>query len=319
MPAHALSPRSAPYPQHTFGESPLFLQDAINTVSLASIYLLFATGMSLVWGTTGILNFAHGSLFLASIYAAHIVALETTLSFVGAMIVGVVVGAVLAVVLYIGAFNLVLRRVRDKASAELQILIAGIGFDGLLVAIIARNTLSEPFGLSNTTYRTVTYDVFGAFVTNTRIYVVILALALTTAIGVWAKRTRSGLAMRAIGVDPEIASLMGVNRGRMTLMIMAISGALAGLTGVLLVYVSAAVVPTTGTNLLIKGFAIVVLGGVGSMTGVVVGALTLALAETIINTYTPGSWVNAVAFGLILVVLLLRPQGLFGKKEVRRT
>jgi len=294
------------------------VQDVLNAMSLASIYLLFATGMGLVWGTTGILNFAHGSLFLSSIYITHVVAQHLTVSIFGALVIAMLVGAALAVLLYACGFGVILRRVQDRSSAELQLLMAGIGFDGLLVALIAHNTLSEPFGLSETTFRTSTYEFLGAYVTDIRIGVILLAVALTAAIGIWVRKARSGLAMRAIGVDPETSALMGVNRGRMTLGVMAVSGALGGLAGVFLVYVSASVVPTSGTNLLIKGFAIIVLGGVGSMLGVVVGAVTLGVAETVINTYTSGSWVNAVAFGLIFLVLLLRPQGLFGRTEVRR-
>jgi branched-chain amino acid transport system permease protein len=111
---------------------------------------------------------------------------------------------------------------------------------------------------------------------------------------------------------------MGINRRRLALGTMAVSGALAGLAGVMFTYTTSAITPESGDTLLIKAFAIIILGGVGSMAGVAFGAFALAAVETLVLTYTSGSWVDAVAFGLIFLVLLARPAGVFGRKEVRR-
>jgi len=113
--------------------------------------------------------------------------------------------------------------------------------------------------------------------------------------------------------------MMGVDRRRLALLTMLIAGALAGLSGILLTYQLGAITPESGDSLILKAFAAIILGGVGSIIGVVVGSYVLAIAETIVLTQTSGLWVDAVSFGLILVVLLFKTEGLFGHKEVRRT
>jgi len=100
---------------------------------------------------------------------------------------------------------------------------------------------------------------------------------------------------------------------------MAASGAMAGLSGVLFTFSLGAITPESGDTLLVKAFAVIILGGVGSMAGILFGSFFLAGAETLILTQTNGSWVEAVSFGMIFLVLLLRPAGVFGRKEVRRT
>ena len=134
----------------------------------------------------------------------------------------------------------------------------------------------------------------------------------------WFRRSKQGLALRSIGVDAETASLMGINRRQLALVTMAVSGGMAGLAGVLFTYSLGALTPQSGDTLLIKAFAIIILGGVGSMVGVVFGAFALAAVETWVLANTAGSWTDAVAFGLIFLVLLVRPSGVFGRKEVRR-
>jgi branched-chain amino acid transport system permease protein len=112
---------------------------------------------------------------------------------------------------------------------------------------------------------------------------------------------------------------MGIDRRALALGTMAVSGAMAGLAGVLFTYSLGAIVPESGDTLLVKAFAIIILGGVGSMVGVLFGSYFLAACEVSILTNTNGSWVDAVSFGLIFLVLLVRPSGAFGRKAVRRT
>jgi branched-chain amino acid transport system permease protein len=295
------------------------MQVVANSLSLAAIYLIFALGMSLVWATTGILNFAHGALFLSSIYAAYVVTERVRAPLIALIAIGVAVGAVLAALLHLLVFNPIIRRARSLRDAEYQILVAGIGADSILLAIIAHYTLSQPFSLRRSSFVTRSHHLLGVQITNMRLYVLGAAVILACVIGLWMRRSRSGLALRAIGMDAETASLMGVNKHQLTLGVMALSGALAGLSGVMLTMVLSGVDQSTGDNLLIKGFAVVILGGVGSMLGAIAGAVLLAGAETLVNTYTSGTWVDALAFGLILLVLLFRPQGLLGRAAVRRT
>ena len=294
------------------------MQELLSAISLGSIYLLFSLGMSLTWGTIDVLNFAHGSIFMFSTFCAYLILGTTSLPLLAVVLIGVAIGAALSLLMQIGAFEPILKRARNKRSAEMQILIGAIGIATIPLAIAQVQTKSNPFGLSRSTFHVDVWHAGSVRITNVAVITIVVGLVLWGAIAVWLRRSKQGLALRSIGVDAETASLMGINRRRLALGTMAVSGGMAGLAGVLFTYAQSAITPESGDTLLIKAFAIIILGGVGSMAGVAFGAFALAAVETLVLTYTSGSWVDAVAFGLIFLVLLARPAGVFGRKEVRR-
>ena len=295
------------------------MQDVISAASLGSIYLLFALGMSLTWGTIDVLNFSHGSIFMFSTFSAYIALNSFALPFLAVVAIGIIAGALMSLLVQVLAFEQIIKRAKTKKNAEMQILIGGIGIAIIPLAIAQNYTKSNPFGLGASTFEVDVWTWGDLRITNVAVVTVVLALALWGSIAWWLRRSRHGLALRAIGVDAEVATLMGVDRRRLALSTMLVSGALAGLSGVLFTYSLGAITPESGDTLLIKAFACIILGGVGSMLGVAVGAFALAAAETWVLTQTSGSWVEAVSFGLIFLVLLVRPAGLFGRQEVRRT
>jgi branched-chain amino acid transport system permease protein len=295
------------------------MQDIVNIVSLGAIYLLFAIGMSLVWGSIGILNLAHGSVFAFSAFAGYLVLEHFQLPIVAVVPICIATGAALSVLLEVLAFEPILARSRDVATTEFQILIGGLGVASVLLAIVQKVTTSEPYGFAGSTFRIHTY-VWGSIrISNIQITMIIAGVVVAGTAAVWRQRSRSGLALRAIGVDAETASLMGIRRTALARATMAMSGGCAGLAGALLTYNLGSLDSSSGDTLLIKAFAAIILGGVGSIAGVVAGVLVLATAETLVLTYTSGTWVDAISFGLIMIVLLFRPNGLFGRPEVRRT
>jgi branched-chain amino acid transport system permease protein len=294
-------------------------QDLLNALTLGSLYLLFALGMSVAWGTIGILNFAHGSIFMFAAFAAYELVRRVSLPMVAMIGIGVLVGAALSVLVQVLAFEPIQRRAADPHKAELQILVGGIGIAIIPLSIAQHITKSVPFGYSNGSFRVITYDLGFVRVSNVQLVILVAALGLAAVIGWWLRATRPGLALRAIGVDPEVASIMGVDRRRLALGTMAVAGGLAGLAGVLLTFYLGSVAPETGDGFLLKAFAVIILGGVGSIAGVVVGAMVLAGIETLVLVNTSGSWAPAIAFGLIFLMLLVRPRGLLGRQEVRRT
>jgi len=295
------------------------MQDVVTVVSLGSIYLLFALGMSLTWGTIDVLNFAHGSIFMFATFTAYLILGETTLPLLAVIAIGVIVGALMSLLIQVVAFEQIIKRARDKRSAEMQILIGGIGVAIIPLAIAQEHTKSNPFGLNKSSFEVTTWVIGDVRITNITTLTIIVAVGLWALIALWLRRSRNGLALRSIGVDAEVASMMGVDRRRLALITMAISGGLAGLAGVLFTFSLGAITPESGDTLLVKAFACIILGGVGSMAGVAFGSYFLAAAEVWVLTQTSGSWVEAVSFGLIFLVLLVRPAGVFGRKEVRRT
>ena len=294
------------------------MQELVSAISLGSIYLLFALGLSLTWGTIDVLNFAHGAIFMFATFTAYLVLQQVELPGIVVVLLGIAVGALMSLLIQELAFEPILKRARTKRSAEMQILIGGIGIATIPLAIAAEQTASNPFGLGNSTFHVNVYEIGSIRVTNVAIITIVVGLSLWAVTALWFRRSTQGLALRSIGVDAETASLMGINRRALALVTMAVSGGMAGLAGVLFTYTLGAITPESGDILLIKAFAIIILGGVGSMIGVAFGAFALAGVETWVLANTSGSWTDAVAFGLIFLVLLARPAGLFGRKEVRR-
>jgi len=295
------------------------LQVVTNALVLSSVYLLFALGLSIAWGTIGIVNFAHGSIFMFSAFAGYLVLGELQLPMVVLLLLGAAAGALLSVLGYVLIFEPILRRARNHTAGELQLLIGGLGFAGILLALAQHKTRSTPFGFSRSSFELQTFTVAGVQVTNVQIVIVLLGVGLTSILAVWLRKSRIGLALRAIGQDADTARMMGANQHSLAVLTVAISGALAGISGVMLTFAYTSINPDTGDHLLLKGFAIVVFGGVGSLLGGVIGAVVLASAETIVLMNTTGMWVDAISFGLIMVILLVRPSGLLARPEVRRT
>ena len=295
------------------------MQDLLSVATLGSIYLLFALGMSLTWGTIDILNFSHGSIFMFSVFVPYLLLEHAELGFLTVVLIGIAVGAVMSLLVQVLAFEQIVKRARDKKTAEMQILIGGIGIAIIPLAIAQHHTKSNPFGLRASAFEVETWVWGDLRITNIGFISVVVAIVLWAVMAAWLRRSRQGLALRSIGVDADVAALMGVDRRRLALVTMAVSGALAGLSGVLFTYGLGAITPESGDTLLVKAFACIILGGVGSMRGVAFGAYFLAAAEVWVLTQTSGSWVEAVSFGLIFLVLLVRPTGVFGRKEVRRT
>ncbi|GAA1853450.1 branched-chain amino acid ABC transporter permease [Pseudonocardia ailaonensis] len=295
------------------------MQFIVQIATLGSIYLLFSLGLNLVWGSLGILNFAHGVTFVFAVYLTHLTLGVARLPFLVVLLLGAACGAVLTVLLQVLVFEPILRRSPSIHQAEMRILIGGLGFSTIPLAFMEHQTKNLPFGLDQGSF-VVSPVVLGSFrATNIALYGIGLAVLLGLAIAVWLARSRGGLALRSLGVDAPVAGLMGIDRRRSALLAMALAGGLAGLAGVVYTYTLTALTPDSGDLLLVKAFAIVILGGVGSIAGAAVGSLVLAAAEVSVLTFTSGSWVDAVSFSLIFLMLVLRPVGLFGRKEVRRT
>jgi branched-chain amino acid transport system permease protein len=295
------------------------VQDLINILVLGSIYTLFAIGMSLAWGTIGILNFAHGAIFMFSAFLGYLIVRDHRLPMIAVLVIGALAGAAMSMIIEAFAFQPIIRHAKTHAAAELQILIGGIGVASIPLALAQKETKSNPFGFDQGSFAVKVY-VFGANrISNVQIIILITTLVVSVGIVRWLQVSRTGLALRSIGVDPETAALMGVNRRKLSLGTMAVAGGLAGIAGVLLTYNFSSLAPESGEPLLIKAFAAVVLGGLGSVSGTIAGCFILSLCEVEIQRHTSyGSWVDALSFGLIFIVLLVRPQGLLGKREVRR-
>ncbi|MET7400875.1 branched-chain amino acid ABC transporter permease [Dactylosporangium sp. NPDC005572] len=296
------------------------MHEIIYATTLASVYLMFALGLSITWGTIDVLNFAHGSIFMFSAFSVYLMLehFDTGMGLLVMVLVGAGVGALLSGAVHLLAFE-PLRRRANARDREMQMLIVGVGLSAVPVALANKITGGNPFGLRNDALKVETLHILGVPITSVQLIIMVVAFAMAVAVQQWLRSSRHGLALRAIGVDDETSSMMGVNRSRLALVTMAGAGVMAGLAGVLVSLSFGAMTPSTGDFLILKAFAVIIIGGVGSVTGVVVGAFVLAGAETLILTFTGGTWVDAMSFALIFLLLLVRPQGIFGRRAVVKT
>jgi branched-chain amino acid transport system permease protein len=235
------------------------------------------------------------------------------------LIVAVVAGTLMELCLDLLVFRQIKRRSRTQGEAEMSMLIGSIGASAILVTIAEQLTADTPFTVTAVPVKASVYHLgSGVYVTNVEIAITVVAPVLTAGFALWIQRSQMGRAMRALAYDAPTSGLMGISEGRMSALAMAISGATAGAAGVFLTVYLDSVTADSGSDLLLRAFAVVVLGGVGSMWGTLIGAFVLAGGETLVTATTSGIWTGAVSFGLIIAVLLVRPSGLFGKvKGVR--
>jgi branched-chain amino acid transport system permease protein len=292
------------------------MEQLINAIVLGAVYCLFAMGLSLTWGTLNVLNLAHGAVFMFSAFTCYLITqrADVHLPIAVVLIVAVVAGALLELLLDLLVFRQIKRRSRTQGEAEMSMLIGSIGASAILVTIAEQLTADTPFTVTAVPVKASVYHLgSGVYVTNVEIVITVVALVLTVGFALWIQRSQMGRAMRALAYDAPTSGLMGISEGRMSALAMAISGATAGAAGVFLTVYLDSLTADSGSDLLLKAFAVVVLGGVGSMWGTLIGAFVLAGGETLVTATTSGIWTSAVSFGLIIAVLLVRPSGLFGK------
>jgi branched-chain amino acid transport system permease protein len=292
------------------------MEQLINAIVLGAVYCLFALGLSLTWGTLNVLNLAHGAVFMFSAFTCYLITqrADVHLPIAVVLVVAVVAGALIELCLDLVVFRPIKRRSRTQGEAELSMLIGSIGAGVILVTIAEQMTADTSFTVTAAPVKASVYHLgSGVYLTNIEIVITVVALVLTIGFALWIPRSQLGRAMRAIAYDAPTSGLMGISEGRMSALAMLISGASAGAAGVFLTVYLDSLTADSGSDLLLAAFAAVVLGGVGSMWGTLIGAFILAGGETLVTATASGMWTSAVSFGLIIAVLLVRPSGLFGK------
>jgi branched-chain amino acid transport system permease protein len=286
--------------------------ELVSTIYLAAVYGLIAVGISLTWAGLGFLNLAAGVTFAAGGYGAwwaqeHI-SDHPAVVFLGGIVVGAIAGAIICLSVFLP--------LDGRPNWPFRSMIASLG-----LAIIGVNTYLIVFGpqrksldflFGTTKFKlgdtTITADKSGAII-SASVVMVLLVVGLMT--------TRTGLGVRALTQNPEGAALVGIGRTQAAFAILIVSGALAGFAAVLLSQIFYPE-PNIGYLPLLKGLIVALLGGLGSILGAVIAALLIAATEAVTVHYLNASWVLLTQFGLIAIVLLVRPRGVAGILEATR-
>jgi len=282
----------------------LFLQQLVNGIALGSVYALVALGLTLVYGVLKVPNFAHGALYTAGAYVTFVVLARLHFPYLVAVLAAVAVVAVLGAAMEWVVF----RPLQGKSAVHAMIAAVGLLFflEGTADVIWGPDFRQVPTPLDGV----VTFA--GVNITEQRVLVITAAVATMAGLYWLLKRTLVGMSIEAMAQDREGALLMGIDTRRVALITFALSGVLAAIAGSLIAPL-VLVFPTMGATIILKGFVIVILGGMGSVPGAIVGGYLLALAETMAGTYVAFSLSELIAFGLLVLVLVVRPTGLFAK------
>jgi branched-chain amino acid transport system permease protein len=271
---------------------------------ISAVYALLAVGFTLIFGVARILNLAHGSFYALGAYAIYALTAKAHLP--------LGLAAILAVLL-VAAFGIAVERilVRPLRRSTLAVLLIT-----LTVALMVEQVLLLVFGSEARNVPSMveaTYHFAGVDISAQRLLALAVAIVILTGLWFFLQRTRVGTALLAIAQDPEAAQYMGIPSDRMYWIVMGVSAGIAAAAGVLVAPFQS-VIPGMGLLPLVKAFAIVVVGGLGSVFGSVVGALLLGYTETIVAFKVSIEWSQIVSVAAVLITLVLRPAGFFGKR-----
>ena len=289
------------------------MQQVLNGLFAGSIYALFAIGFTLVFGVLDRLNLAHSAVFTAAAFVGIELVADLGLSIWLAIPVVLVIGAVLGLIIERVAF----RPLKGRQDAHFAGLITSIAVGGMLIALLQARYGSDTRRFPADAFPSTEFDLGGVRVTLLQLVILGVSLGLMLGLAYLVNSTRLGRGMRAVAENPHAARVLGVDVDRVTATTFALSSALGAVAGVLLAFYVNSAQLGMGFNIELKGLAVIIVGGMGSLKGAMVGGIALGLAEVFAVQYVGSSWRDVVAFGLLFAVLLLRPQGLFGVRRVR--
>lgn len=283
-------------------------QVLLNGLISSCIFLLIAGGFAIIFQTTRFFHFAHGVVFTAAAYAVYTVLVVLNLSYPLAVILGIALVIALGVIIDRSIYY----PLRKRDSPPLVLMLSSLG-----VYIVLQNVISLIFGDDTKSIRNWPIreglNIFGARVTPVQIAIILTSIVLLVGIILLLKKTRLGIAIRAVSSNPELALVCGIPTDRVILAVFAIGSALAGVAGIL-VAMDVDMNPTMGMRPLMMGVVAVIVGGVGSIPGTALGALMLGMTQHLATWKISSQWQDAIAFVILLIFMLFRPQGFMGKK-----
>lgn len=311
----------------------LFLQQFLNGLSIGSIYAIFALGYTLVYSILGIINLAHGAIFTLGAYFTYALmggnfgfngllanaTLPIKLPFVIALVLGSTLAGLVGVVMERVAFQ----PLRRQGSDPLLTVVSSLGVGVVIVNLIQYLVGAESYTYPANTYGNLPPAInFGTPenpipIRSVQVVIFAVSVVIVAILTYFINRTKYGKAMQAIAEDPTTASLLGINSDRFIILTFFISSFLAGLAGTLVASSVSIAGPYFGIAFGLRGLAVIVLGGLGSIPGAVVGGLVIGLVEAFVPSEFSG-YKDAVAFGILFIMLLVRPQGLLGRRFIQK-
>jgi branched-chain amino acid transport system permease protein len=291
-----------------------FLQNLINGAALGGVYALVALGYTMVYGILQFINFAHSEIFMLGAFAGLFLAGYFAGMEPPALMLCVVMIGSMAACMAVGVLAERLAYRPLRSAPRLNVLITAVG-----VSLLLQNLGQIVFGATPRVFpsiiETVQYHPWPGsdlVLTNIQVIVIAVSAALVLALTFLVHRTKMGTAMRAVSFDIDVASLMGIPTDRIIVFTFLLGSSLAGCAAILYGLCYPKIEPMMGVVIGMKAFVAAVFGGIGSLAGAAVGGLVLGLAESFTVYYISSTFRDAIAFALLILVLLVRPSGLFG-------
>lgn len=278
----------------------------INGIQIGAIYALVALGYSMVYGIVKLINFAHGDIIMVGSYAVLLLMTKFGLPAWAAVLGSVAISAMLGMTIEKVAYKPL------RHSARISLLITAIG-----VSFLLQNLAQLFFGADSRMFSNLfpgSQSIGALTLTNVSIVTVAVSVVIMIGLTILVSKTRIGKAMRAVSEDNDAALLMGINVNNTISFTFGLGSALAAIAAVLYSCAYSQISPTMGSMLGLKAFVAAVLGGIGSMPGAVIGGLLIGIAESLTKGYISSSLADAVVFGILIVVLMIKPTGLLGRK-----
>jgi len=290
------------------------VEQLYNAIFVGSIYALFALGFALVFSILDILNLAHPTVFMLGAFAAYFG--MTTLALPWPL-------AVVAAVVACGLFGIALDRVafaplRARGAPPLSSMISSLAVTLIVVRVVELRYGGDFITIPAGAVPAFVLQVGDTTLEGIRLAIIVLSIALMAGLTYVVRRTQFGRDLRALAENPRAARILGVDVDRAIAVTFFVSSALGGLAGILLSFAYDSLDSKMGLPLELRAFTVMVVGGMGSLPGAVVGAYILGLGEVASLVYLPTELRDAFAFGLLFLVLVVRPTGLFGQRSVDR-
>ena len=287
----------------------IFISNLISGIRLGSIYAIIALGYTMVYGIAKMLNFAHGDVIMIGAYSAFVALYRANLPLPIALIISIIICTLLGVIIE----RLAYKPLRQASS--LAVLITAIG-----VSYFLQNLALLIWGSAAKIFPTILdYGSINLFndqlkLSYQMLITITVCIVIMILLNLFIKKTKIGKAMRACSEDKEAAALMGINVDNIISLTFAIGSGLAAIAAILLCAAYPTVTPTLGSMPGIKAFTAAVIGGIGSIPSALLGGLLLGVIEIIVKAYGLSELTDAIAFGVLILVLLFKPTGLLGKK-----
>ena len=284
------------------------LEQLLNGLSTGRIYALIALGYTMVYGIAKMINFAHGDIIMVGAYALYVAVLTLHVPVIPAVLITIAVCAVLGITVEKVAYKPL------RKAPPLAVLITAIGVSYLLqnLALLIFNATPIPF---QSVIKVPSVKIGGLTISGITLVTMAIMLISMILLTLFINKTKAGSAMRAVSEDKGAAELMGINVNQTISMTFAIGSALAAVAGILYICQYQSLRPTLGALPGIKAFVAAVLGGIGSVPGAMLGGILLGVIESLGKAYISTELSDAIVFGVLVVVLLVKPSGLLGKRK----